>query len=306
MDWLTFTFLPAGSVPDGLEQVRRYVKLLSDMPMNLVPAKKGLRGYTDSLDVVTFVHGSWEQIGIVAWGRGNGAEGRICVDLSGRGCAVVTDWPAVFATMQELDARITRCDLALDFLEGELSIAQVEQMYEAREFHCGGRIPEYRRIESGTIEARGCGGTTFEIGRRVNGKMLRAYEKGRQLRDRESKWVRTEIEFRNKDRVIPHEIVVKRDEYFVGAYKALEPFIDVAALRCRTDQVERETTIEAAKHWLKRQAGKSINQMLIENGENYAALVADVRQPGTPPRMLKSALAVHVHGAHEPAPYPRE
>ncbi|MFL9870405.1 replication initiation factor domain-containing protein [Paraburkholderia megapolitana] len=306
MDWLTFTFEAVGSVPDGLEQVRRYVKLWSDMPINLVPANKGLRGYTDSLDVVTFVHGAWEKIGIVAWGHGGRADGRIRVDLSGRGCAIVTDWPAVFATMQDLDARITRCDLALDFLEGELSIAQVEQMYLAGEFHCGGRIPEYRKIESGTADAKGCGGTTFEIGLRTSGKMLRAYEKGRQLRNRESQWVRTEIEFRNKDREIPHEIVLKRDEYFIGAYQALEPFVDVAALRCRTDQAERETTIETAKRWLKRQAGKSINQMLIENGEDYAALVADVRQPGTPPRMLKSALAVHVHGAHEPAPHQRE
>ncbi len=93
----------------------------------------------------------------------------------------------------------------------------------------------YRKIESGTAHARGCGGTTLEIGRRVNGKLVRAYEKGRQLGNVDSEWVRVEIQFGNKDRVIPHEIVLKTDHYFVGAHKALEPFIDVAALRCRTD-----------------------------------------------------------------------
>lgn len=60
----------------------------------------------------------------------------------------------------------------------------------------------------------------------------------------DSEWVRVEIQFGNKDREIPHEIVLKTDHYFVGAHKALEPFIDVAALRCRTDQTERETTLE--------------------------------------------------------------
>ena len=39
---------------------------------------------------------------------------------------------------------------------------------------------------------------------------------------------------------------------------------------------------------------KVINQALIENGEDFAALVVDVRQEGVPPRMQKSALAMHV------------
>jgi len=306
VDWLRFTFEPVGSVPDGLEQVRRYLKLWSDMPMNLVPANKGLQGYADSMDVMTFLDGEWIRAGIVAWGGRNGGEGRVCVDLSGRGCAVVKDWHAVYATMQDLDARITRCDLAMDFLDGEVSVQQVDQMYRAGDFNCGGRIPVYRKIESGTAHARGCGGTTLEIGRRVNGKLVRAYEKGRQLGNVDSEWVRVEIQFGNKDRVIPHEIVVKTDHYFVGAHKALEPFIDVAALRCRTDQVERETTLETAKRAIRTQYGKVINQALIENGEDFAALVVDVRQEGVPPRMQKSALAMHVHGAHEPAPTQRE
>jgi len=45
---------------------------------------------------------------------------------------------------------------------------------------------------------------------------------------------------------------------------------------------------------------------LIENGEDFGAFVVDVRQEGVPSRMQKSALAVHVHGAHEPAPDLRE
>jgi len=49
----------------------------------------------------------------------------------------------------------------------------------------------------------------------------------------------------------------------------LEQFIDVAALRCVTDQVERKTTLETSKHAVKTQYGKVINQALIENGEDF-------------------------------------
>lgn len=306
VDWLRFTFEPTGSVPDGLEQVRRYLKLWTAMPLNMVPAHKGIQGYADSMDVMTFLDGEWIRAGIVAWGGRNGGDRRICVDFSGRGCAVVTDWQAVYATMQDLDARVTRCDLAMDFLHGEVTVEQIDAMYGAGEFHCGGRIPDYRKIESGNASARGCGGTTLEIGLRTSGKMVRAYEKGRQLGNVDSEWVRVEIQFGNKDRVIPHEIVLKTDHYFVGAHKALEQFIDVAALRCRTDQTERETTLETAKRAIRTQYGKVINQALIENGEDFAALVVDVRQEGVPPRMHRSALATHVHGAHEPASYVKE
>ncbi|TKC91616.1 replication initiation protein [Trinickia terrae] len=306
VDYLKFTFLPDGGVPEGLEQVRRYLKLWADMPLNMVPADKCLRGWGDSMDVMTFLDGEWIRAGIVAWGGYNGREGRMVVDFTGRGCAVVTDWQAVFATLQDLDAKVTRCDLAVDFLEGEVAIADIEQMYDAGEFHCGGRVPDYRKIESGRAGARGCKGTTFEIGQRANGKMLRAYEKGRQKGQQDSEWVRLEAEFGSKDRTIPHEIVMKRDEYFVGAFKALERFIDVAALRCRTDQVEREIDLDRTMRAARDQYGKFAHQWLKKNDDDYAAFVVALRVEGVPAKMQKSALAAHVHGAHEPAPDLRE
>jgi phage replication initiation protein len=267
----------------------------------MMPSVRGFRGYESSHDILMLVDGEWLRIGFVACG-GAHVGGTICVDLSGKGCAVVTDWASVFATMQKLQARITRCDLAMDFLAGEVSVGQVEQMYFGGEFNCGGRVPSYRKIESGSASARGCGGTTFEIGRRVNGKLVRAYEKGRQLGKQDSAWVRVEIEFGNKDRVIPHEIVLKRNEYFVGAHKALERFIDVASLRCRTDQMEHETVLDVAVAHASRQYGKVFHQVLQDNGNDFAALVQRITVVGVPNRMQKTALARHVFGAHEPAP----
>lgn len=42
-------------------------------------------------------------------------------------------------------------------------------------------------------------GRTFYVGRRENGKLLRVYEKGKQLGAENSPWVRIELELHNKD-----------------------------------------------------------------------------------------------------------
>ncbi|MHA6915877.1 replication initiation factor domain-containing protein [Ralstonia pseudosolanacearum] len=310
VDWLRFTFLPEGSIGDALEQLRRYFHLWFSIPVSMKPSVRGFRGYEFSQDLMAFVNGEAIRLGIVAMG-GESVGGTMLVDLSGQGCVVINDWAAVYATMQDLDARITRCDLALDFCEGEVSIEQVEQMYFAGEFNAGGRIPKYRRVESGVANAEASGGRTFEIGRRVNGKMLRAYEKGRQLGKQDSAWVRIEIEFGNKDRVIPHEIVTQRDRYFAGAYKALEAFMAADPQRVPTDQREAlenqdEIVRERKLAHMKQQFGPTVDYELRNTNEDFAALVVAIRRQGVPAQLQKTALARHVYGTHDPVPKPEE
>lgn len=306
VDWLRFTFLPDGSIGDALEQLRRYFHLWFSIPVTMKPSVRGFRGYEFSHDLMAFVNGEAIRLGIVACG-GESVGGTMLVDLSGQGCVVVQDWLAVYATMQDLDARITRCDLAMDFCQGEVSIDQVEQMYFAGEFNAGGRIPKYRRVESGVANAEASGGRTFEIGRRVNGKMLRAYEKGRQLGKQDSEWVRIEIEFGNKDRVIPHEIVTRRDHYFAGAYKALEAFMAADPRRVPTDQREaldqQDAIVRERKlAHMKQQFGPTVDYELRVSNEDLAALVVAIRRPGVPAQLQKTALARHVYGTHDPVP----
>lgn len=310
VDWLRFTFLPEGSIGDSLEQLRRYFHLWFSIPVTMKPSARGFRGYESSHDLMAFVDGEPIRLGIVACG-GESVGGTMLVDLSGQGCVVVQDWMAVYATMQDLDARITRCDLAMDFCQGEVSIDQVEQMYFAGEFNAGGRIPKYRRVESGVANAEASGGRTFEIGRRVNGKMLRAYEKGRQLGKQDSEWLRIEIEFGNKDRVIPHEIVTRRDHYFAGAYKALEAFMAADPQRVPTDQreaLENQDAIvrERKLAHMKQQFGPTVDYELRTTNEDFAALVVAIRRQGVPAQLHKSALARHVYGTHDPVPKPEE
>lgn len=311
IDWLTFTFLPDGSIGEALEQLSRYFHLWFSIPVTFRPNGYGFRRYESSTDVLAYVNGETVRLGIIGAG-GEHVAGTVCLDLSGVGCAAVVDWDAVYATVQDLDARITRCDLARDFCEGEVSVDQVESLYFAGEFNAGGRIPVYRRIESGVAGAGACGGRTLEIGRRKNGKMLRAYEKGRQLGKQDSEWLRIEIEFRSKDRVVEHDILIRRDSYFVGAYKALEAFLEADPVRLATDQkaalnVQDEIALERALDHAAHQYGKAFAcARLSPRYLNDAAVVVRISRKGVPASLHKSALARHVYGGHEPPPVYQE
>ncbi|AOZ01263.1 replication initiation protein [Cupriavidus sp. USMAHM13] len=311
VDWLTFTFLPCGSVGDALEQLRAYFHLWFGVPVTLSANGYGWRRYESSIDVLAYINGETVRLGIIGAG-GEHVAGTVCLDLSGVGCAAVTDWDAVYATVQDLDARITRCDLARDFCAGEVSVDQVESLYFAGEFNAGGRIPVYRKIESGVAGAGACGGRTLEIGRRKNGKMLRAYEKGRQLGKQDSEWLRIEIEFRCKDRVVDHRILIERDSYFVGAYKALEAFLEADPLRLATDQktaleTQDEIVCERQLDHVQHQYGKLVGYATsIDRYQDVAALVARITRIGVPAQAQKSAVARHVYGGHEPPSIHRE
>lgn len=301
VDWLRFTFLPVGAPSHALELLARYFALCFPVPVSLRHSKRGIHGYQTSQDVMAFIDGELVRLAIVAVG-GDNVGGTMCVDISGTGCAVIDDWQAVFAMMQDLDANITRCDLAVDFLKGEWTVNQVQELYFAGRFNAGGRIPKYRSIESGDVNSPGCHGKTFEIGLRTSGKMVRAYEKGRQLGNQDSPWVRVEVELHNKHRKIPHEVVLKRDEYFAGAHKALEDFVQAAALKVPTLQRTYESQLAQKLRSLRNQYGKTIDEACKFYGSDYAAVVAEVRMTGVPASMHKVALARHVYGLHDPGP----
>lgn len=301
VDWLTFSFLPVGSTADATAQLMNYLRLWFGMPIAAKPSIKGFRGYSSSLDVNAFVDGEWIRLAIIASGGAN-VGGTMLVDMSGMGCSIVDDWDAVYATLQDLNAKITRVDLAIDLLQGEATIDQIDDMYFAGEFNSGGRIPKRRYIESGDSRSAESGGCTLEIGKRENGKLVRAYEKGRQLGKQDSAWLRIEVELRSRDRVIPHDVVLKRNEYFSGAHKALASFLDAAAQKIKTLQKQHEHTLDKSVEHVRFQYGKVVEQLCIKHDENLAAVIAEIRVKGIPAKLQKSALARHVYGSHVPEP----
>jgi len=304
VDYLRFTFLPVGSISDALLQLHRYMTLWFSIPVNFVPSEKGMFGYESSHDVMVWVNGEMLRIAVIAAG-GSQTGNTMMLDMSGQGCSVVTDWQAVYASLQDLDARITRADTALDLMEG-FTLEQFDDLYFAGEFNCGGRIPTRRYVEGGNSHDAGCHGRTLYLGKKVNGKELCIYEKGKQLGNPESEWLRIEIRFGNRDRVIPHDIVLEPTKYFAGGFVALADLVDSIAQKIRTDRKEivveeRTIVLKRLTHFLVAAYGKTIYQLSQELNRDYQALAELLCVEGVPRRLEKSTLAGGVNQAHAPA-----
>lgn len=304
IDYLRFTFLPAGSVSASLDQLGRYFRLWFPVPVNFIPSPKGMFGYESSYDISAWVNGELMRIAIVASG-GSTNGNTMMVDMSGQGCSLVDDWRAVFATMQDLDARITRADTALDLLEG-FTLEQFDDLYFAGEFNCGGRIPSRRYFEGGDSHNPHSNGRTLYLGKKANGKELCIYEKGRQLGQSDSEWLRIEIRFGNRDRVIPHDIVLDPTRFFAGGFVALEQLVSSIAEKIKTDQKdiaveERTIVLKRLTHYLVAAYGKTLYQLAQELNFDTQALYDLLHVVGVPRRLEKSTVAGGVNQAHVPA-----
>ena len=118
----------------------------------------------------------------------------------------------------ENEGRISRCDVALDLMNGEVEIDDVEEAYFSGMFSGNGRPPKCVRVEEKTIGPKNAGDTLY-VGSRLSGKYMRAYEKGKQLGDVNSPWVRVEIEYNtNNKRVISPDILINHDQAFCESY----------------------------------------------------------------------------------------
>lgn len=194
-----------------------------------------------------------------------GQAGTILVQITGHGMACAfSGWQKRLHEVRQLMTRcvITRIDLAYDDHEGRrYSVDKALSDYLEGHFTMRGRPPSAE--QRGNWLLPDGKGRTFYVGKRENGKMLRVYEKGRQLGDPDSEWVRVELELHNKDRVIPWDLIDCPECYLAGAYSAL-------LWVCDAEKVERISTLrkvammtyECMIGHLKRSYGGLINVIL--------------------------------------------
>ena len=286
VDWLTLTFTPES--PDLAVEIE-ILDLLRHHLGNISGVScAGLLGYERGFK---FFNADGIHIARVDYG-GNHYKGRARLDISGTGCAGITDWEhfAKYAANNFFALTLTRVDLAVDMLNGEYTVDDARDWYEQGTFNAGGRMPKHSCIGSWLTASPEAGeGRTLLIGKRGNGKMLRAYEKGRQLGDPDSPWVRFEVEFRNIDRDLPLDILTDCNKYFTGAYKALEQIIDCAAERIATHQKEGEISLQHLIDYARQSYGKTISVMrlVMKNDEVMDRLTVH----GTPKRLEKAAVS---------------
>lgn len=226
---------------------------------------------------------SWEigdGYGIFATG-GDSVAGTSLVSLSGEGCSVVRNWGDVHLVLQHINAKITRVDLAHDDYEGRIPLTSAVEWYLAGDFHAGkGRPPSGELINDFDSGA----GKTLYIGKRENGKLLRIYEKGKQLGDPSSPWVRWELELHNKDRVIPLAVLLTPGPYLAAAYPCTEW---VSASQCRIETATRATTIglDVLLHYCRLSYGKLIWTLENVCGYTPEQIVKKLAVEGLPKRI---------------------
>ena len=256
----------------------------------------GMLGYDSGLKFSILSNDSLIAVARLDYGGAHHG-GRARLDISGTGCAQVHNWRFFQSEIADFcDYKLTRVDLALDFLDGAYGVEDARDWYLQGEFNAGGRNPRHSTPGDWANPAYVSGdgiryGRTLEVGRRENGKMLRSYEKGRQLGSSDSPWTRFEVELRNIDRDLPLDILTQTDKYFSGAYACLERLIvnGIEGCKIATHQQEGEISMERLTHFARVSYGKLIQVMRVNLSADE--IITELARPGLPRRLEKVVLS---------------
>lgn len=141
------------------------------------------------------------------------------VNLYGAACTFAQSrWRKVMADyIDEIQAKITRVDLALDFFDG--MPRGVRGVHD--DWHCGLMDHKGKRPKPNTVGpwVEGGRGLSFYFGSKEAGKQTNVYEKGVQLFGEKdaTDWERIELRYGNKLRILPSNILRRPDDFFAGA-----------------------------------------------------------------------------------------
>lgn len=238
----------------------------------------------DYYEFTTTIDNEWgHEVASVSAG-GESQRGSICFTIKGEGCTHARQgWEKrVHDYFEEFLPTITRIDLAKDFFNGEVCIAELVGLYECHEFSYRNRFPKYLQHgcwidfegrASNLVEREGQGvpvfgmgggghSRTFQVGKRESGKVFRGYEKGHQYGMMDSPWLRCEVEWRNVNRVIPWGAIVSPAEYFAGAYPAMHVISNrEVATKIATATKVGEASAVRFIGWIKRVVAPSLLQI---------------------------------------------
>lgn len=212
-----------------------------------------------------------------------GQRNTVLIQLTGTGCAAAKyGWERrLYEFLQSsVVGKITRIDLAHDDYQGKYHTPEsLEKAYDDGHFNAGGRNPDVEM--RGNWKNPNGKGRTLYVGTRGNGKSFRGYEKGKQLGCATSPWMRYEVEFLAKSRVVPLECLIRPQDYFAAAYPLLSTFSDRAE-RILTTQKTVQACYERTKTWLKHQCGAALNLMFQIEGDAKKVLDLVMREGKLP------------------------
>ncbi|WP_230478569.1 replication initiation factor domain-containing protein, partial [Kingella kingae] len=234
---------------------------------------------------------------------GNG--GKFLVSINGTGCqAACTGWEQKFYDFAQSENLrqpnsfyLSRADVAKDYFNGEYTPEQSYLDWSNGLFDVRNARPKFSR--TGTDwECNDNTGKTAYIGtRKHSSKYTRIYEKGKQLGDKNSQWVRFEIEFRkSKSREqkfkISIDILINSGQYLSGAYEQLYSTGMFDGEQKRIDYMNQAATIifESKLKYAKQQVGAMIRLLLDIGWDTDKICHTLVAEAGKYPKGLDPAV----------------
>ena len=269
IDWITVSFHVATINPKFVRTGQdddEYMEMCRSAVMDLTPSlmsifgkkyhitkqfQKGRNFYQYSFDI-------GEGLGFVCIG---GQRNTVSITVSGNGLSMAQNgWEfQLFKFLENAQrGKITRIDLAHDDIKGEyLNVYELDKLESAGGFHCGGARSSVRHDGNWKYKDPNNQGLTLYIGNRASGKMMRAYEKGKQLGESNSKWTRVEVEYKSADRNIPFDVLLNPSAYFMGAYPCFETLFQFeTSEKIKTKRKTVELTLDHSFEVIKKQFGK--------------------------------------------------
>lgn len=277
IDWLNFTLSKSRFLcgdEDAVSCLSCELEALLGYGVTLKEGK-GRNGYAES-----YVLGNnW---GFVCIG-GKSQKETVLVMINGEGCTAARQgWQHhVYAWSHQVNRfHITRVDVAYDCFEQEYTVDRAVEDYDKGLFNAGGRTPSIEQRGNWRVPDDEYGRTVY-IGKRRNGKYCRIYEKGKQLGDPNSQWVRIECEWHNKNRDIPKDVLLEPGQYLAGAYCAFM-WLNQKQSKMKTCQKKHHIIYEKAIENIRKQYGAVIWEM-VERGETPEDIIKKViREPSKP------------------------
>ena len=215
----------------------------------------------------------------------------VMISINGTGCTYGKNgweehlhaWLNLFAR----DFKITRVDLAHDDLYGEYTdIDWFNKQHTIGGFTLGGRPPsvEWR----GDWKKPNGKGRTLYIGSRQSSKLCRIYEKGKQLGDTGSNWLRTEVQYSSRGMLISSDVLIKANEFFSVTYPCFSIFEFEGEAR-KFERIEQQDlmTWDQAIELVKNQYGRYLHffRDVFENDTALLDVLTDIKNTAVPERI---------------------
>lgn len=292
IDWLSIT-LPARVFDDGVTKyindqdkenalVRNAGKVLIDL-IGFGVSHANATGRNFYQSSYTLEHNA----GLICIG---GQNDTIMVVINGTGCSYGKDgwkvhlhaWLSLYAPM----AKITRVDIAYDLIDTEFDIYWFDKQDDLGRFTRYSRKPKVEK--RGNWKRPNGKGLTLYIGSRDSAKFCRIYEKGKQLGDPNSNWIRVEVEVKASTVFIPFDVLLEPEKFFIACYPCFADFVDLVTPR-KFEVVQKDAliTFKNAIEITKNQFGRYLYAFreIYQDDKMLLDILTDIDNKSYPERL---------------------